>query len=161
MLPWPLSLLVSQMRKENEMMEKEGNIVVSSFACLSLSLLACSCSLRISWADIRDRRSIVGEVEQAGMVGGRVETTGGRDQFSGHFHAQQHFASGFAVVAGGLKNVRDGLGDSAVLQEAQDGLPIGRADGTGAHASELVVVALAQRVDCVHAGVRGREVVGQ
>ena len=54
MLPWPLSLLVSQMRKENEMMEKEGNIVVSSFACLSLSLLACSCSLRISWGDIRE-----------------------------------------------------------------------------------------------------------
>ena len=54
------------------------------------------------------------------MVGGGVETTGGRDQFSDHFHAQQHFASGFAVVAGGLENVRDGPGDSAVLQEAQD-----------------------------------------
>ena len=37
MLPWPLSLLVSQMRKENEMMEKEENIIVSSFACLSLT----------------------------------------------------------------------------------------------------------------------------
>ena len=54
------------------------------------------------------------------MIGGGVETTGGRDQFSGHFHAHQHFASGFAVVAGGLKNVRDGPGDSVVLQEAQD-----------------------------------------
>ena len=54
------------------------------------------------------------------MIGGGVETTGGRDQFSGHFHAHQHFASGFAVVAGGLEDVRDGLGDSAVLQEAQD-----------------------------------------
>ena len=37
MLPWPLSLLAHQMRKENEMMEKEGNIVVSSFACLSIT----------------------------------------------------------------------------------------------------------------------------
>src|SRR5438046_3100287 len=37
MLPWPLSLLAHQMRKENEMMEKEENIVVSSFACLSLT----------------------------------------------------------------------------------------------------------------------------
>ena len=68
------------------------------------------------------------------MVGGGVETTGGRDQFSGHFHTHQHFASGFAVVAGGLKNVRDALGRVAVLQEAEDGLPIGGADGTGAQA---------------------------
>ena len=37
MLPWPLSLLVSQMRKENEMMRKAGNIVAGSFACLSLT----------------------------------------------------------------------------------------------------------------------------
>ena len=56
------------------------------------------------------------------MVGGGVETTGGRDQFSGHFHAQQHFASGFAIVAGGLEDVRDGSGGVAVLQEAQDGV---------------------------------------
>src|SRR5437868_14850627 len=97
--------------------------------------------------DIWDRRSIVGEVEQAGMVGGGVETTGGRDQFSGHFHTHQHFASGFAVVAGGLQNVGDALGDSAVLQEMQDGLPVGRADGTGTQACELAVVALAQPVD--------------
>ncbi len=68
------------------------------------------------------------------MVGRGVETTGGRDQFSGHLHAYQHFASGFAVVAGGLKNVRDALGRVAVLQEAEDGLPIGGADGTGAQA---------------------------
>ena len=54
------------------------------------------------------------------MVGGSVETTGGRDQFSGPIHAYQHFASGFAVVAGGLENVRDGPGGVAVLQEAQD-----------------------------------------
>src|SRR5438045_9713825 len=70
--------------------------------------------------DIRDRRSIVGEVKQAGMIGGGVETTGGRDQFPGHFHTHQHFATGFAVVAGGLQNVGDGPGGVAVLQEAQD-----------------------------------------
>ncbi len=81
------------------------------------------------------------------MVGGSVETTGGRDQFSGHFHAHQHFASGFVIVAGGLEDVRDGPGDIAVLQEAQDGLPVGRADGTGAQACELVMVPLAQPVD--------------
>ena len=85
------------------------------------------------------------------MVGGRVETTGRRDQFSGHFHAHQHFASGFAVVAGGLENVRDGSGGVAVLQEAQDGLPVGRVDGTGTQACELVMVALAQPVDGRHA----------
>ena len=95
------------------------------------------------------------------MVGGGVETTGGRDQFTGHFHTHQHFASGFAIIAGGLKNVRDGLGDITVLQEAQDGLPVGRADGTGTQARELVMVALAQPVDGGHAGFRGMNVVGQ
>ena len=74
------------------------------------------------------------------MVGGGVETTGGRDQFCGHFHTHQHFASGFAVVAGGLKNVRDGPGGVAVLQEAQDGLPIGRADGVWFSVIETVEV---------------------
>src|SRR5438105_14563940 len=89
------------------------------------------------------------------MVGGGVETTSGRDQFSGHLHAQQHFTSGFAVVAGGLKNVRDGPGDSAVLQETEDGVPVGRADGTGTQARELVVVAFAQPVDGGNACFRG------
>ncbi len=77
------------------------------------------------------------------MVGGGVETTGGRDQFSGHLHAHQHFASCVSVVAGGLKNVLDGLGGVAVLQEAQDGLPVGGADGTGTQARELEAVTFA------------------
>ena len=93
------------------------------------------------------------------MIGGGVETTGGRDQFTGHLHAHQHFASGFTVVTGGLEDVRDGSGDIAVLQEAQDGLPIGRADGTGAQARELAVVALAQPVDGGHACFRGENVI--
>ena len=95
------------------------------------------------------------------MVGGGVETTGGRDQFSGHFHAQQHFASGFFVVAGGFQNVRDSLGSVALLQEMENGLPIGRADGTGAQARELVVVALAQPVDGGHASFRGENGISQ
>ena len=95
------------------------------------------------------------------MIGGRVETTGRRDEFTGHLHAQQHFASGFAVVAGGLEDVRDGPGGVAVLQEAQDGLSIGRADGTGTQARELVMVTLAQPVDSGDACFRGEKVVGQ
>ena len=95
------------------------------------------------------------------MVGGGVETTSRRDQFSGHFHAQQHFASGFAVVAGGLEDVRDGLGGVAVLQEAQDGLPVGRADGTGTQARKLVVVTLAQPVDGRDAYFRGEKIIRQ
>ena len=42
-------------------------------------------------------------------------------------------------------------GGVAVLQEAQDGLPIGRTDGTGTQARELVMVTLAQPVDGGHA----------
>jgi len=49
------------------------------------------------------------------MVGGGIETTGGRDQFPGHFHADEHFASGFLVVAGGLEDVWDALGGGAGL----------------------------------------------
>jgi len=93
------------------------------------------------------------------MVGGGVETPGGRDQFSGHFHAHQHFASCVSVIAGGLKNILDGLGGVAVLQEAEDGLPVGRADGTGAQARELEAVTLAQPVDSRDAGFRGENVI--
>ena len=46
------------------------------------------------------------------MVGGGVETTGRRDQFTGPLHAYQHFASCIAVIAGGLEDVLDGLGVS-------------------------------------------------
>ena len=95
------------------------------------------------------------------MIGRGVETTGGRDQFSGHLHAHQHFASGFAVVAGGLEDVRDGLGDIAVLQEAQDGLPVGRADGTGAQASQLGVIAFTEPVDEGDACFGSQDVIGE
>jgi len=71
-------------------------------------------SLRDSW-DIEDRRSIVSGGCQTGMGGGGVETTGGRDQLPGHFHADEHLAPGFFVVAGGLEDVRDALGGGAVV----------------------------------------------
>jgi hypothetical protein len=49
------------------------------------------------------------------MVGCGIETTGGRDQFSRHLHAYEHFAPGFLVVAGGLEDLWDALGGGAVL----------------------------------------------
>ncbi len=67
-----------------------------------------------SW-DIGDRRSIVSEVDQAGMIGGGIETTGKRDQFPGHPHAYEHFAPGFAVIAGGFEGLLDALWGGAVL----------------------------------------------
>ena len=70
--------------------------------------------IRDRW-DIGDSRRIVSGVEQAGMVGGGIETTGGRGQFSGHMHALQHFASCIVVVAGGLEDVRDAVGSGAVV----------------------------------------------
>src|SRR5437868_10183968 len=42
-----------------------------------------------------------------------------------------------------------------------DGLPVGRADGTGTQARELVVVALAQPVDGGDACFRGEKIIGQ
>ena len=95
------------------------------------------------------------------MGGGGVETTRGRDQFSGHFHAHQHFVSGFFVLAGGFENVWDSLGSVALLQEMEDGLPVGRADGTGAEACELAVVAFTEPVDGGDACFRGENVIGQ
>ena len=64
------------------------------------------------------------------MIGGGVEATGGRDQFPGHLHAQEHFAPGFVVVAGGCEDLWNALGREAVVQEADDGLPMGGAQGT-------------------------------
>jgi len=71
-------------------------------------------SLRDSW-DIEDRRSIVSGGCQTGMGGGGIETTGRREQFPGHLHAQEHFAPGFLVVAGGLEDLGDALWGGAAL----------------------------------------------
>ena len=51
-----------------------------------------------------------GVVCQAGMVGSGVETRGRGDEFACVFHAQEHFASGFVVVAGGGEDGFDGVG---------------------------------------------------
>jgi hypothetical protein len=110
---------------------------------------------------IGDRRSLVGEVEQAGMLGGGVETTGGGDQFPGHLHAEEHLASGLSVVAGSLQNGGNALGSIALVQEVEDGLAVGGTEGTGAQAGELVVVSLAQPVDGGDICFRGSDVVGQ
>ena len=99
-----------------------------------------------SW-DIGDRWSIVSEVDQAGMVGGGVETTGGRDQFPGHIHAYEHFTSCYIVVAGGLEDVRDALGSGTVLQEAEDGLPMRGAQGTSAETCQVEVILFTEPVD--------------
>ncbi len=62
-----------------------------------------------------DRRSIVSGVCQTGMGGGGVETTGGRNQLPRHFHADEHFAPGFLVVAGGCEDLGDALRGGAVV----------------------------------------------
>ena len=60
--------------------------------------------------DIFGRRvwRIGSEVGEAGMVGGGVEARIRGDEFTGMLHANDHFATGFVVVAGGGKNVFDG-----------------------------------------------------
>jgi hypothetical protein len=62
-----------------------------------------------------DSRSIVGGGCQTGMVGSGVETTGGRDQLPGRFHAQEHFAPGFVVIAGSREDLGDALRGGAVV----------------------------------------------
>ena len=50
------------------------------------------------------------KIGKARVVGGGVEAGGGRDKFAGGFHAHEHFATGFVVVAGGGENFFDGTG---------------------------------------------------
>jgi len=50
---------------------------------------------------------VVGEVGKSGVVGGGVETTVERDEFTSHLHMDEHFAPGFVVVASGGENVLD------------------------------------------------------
>src|SRR6266566_9477833 len=95
------------------------------------------------------------------MVGGGVETTCQRNQFSGHPHAHQHFASCIVVVAGSLEDVRDAVGGGTVAQKVKDGLPMRGVDGTSAQACELEVVTFTQPVDGRNACFRGQEVIGQ
>ena len=84
---------------------------------------------------------------QAGIIGGGVETTGERDQFPGHPHADEHFAPGFIVVAGGFEDVLNASGGGAVVQEVEDGLPMWGAQRAGTETCQLGVILFAEPVD--------------
>ncbi len=58
------------------------------------------------------------------MVGDGIEATGGRIEFAGEFHTDEHFATGFGVVGGGVEDGGDGLWCGAGLQEVKDGLTV-------------------------------------
>ena len=61
---------------------------------------------------------IVGEVGEAGVVGGGVEAAIEGDQFTGMLHAHKHFAPGFIIVAGGVQDVFDVTGIGTFAQES-------------------------------------------
>jgi hypothetical protein len=84
------------------------------------------------------------------MMSRGVETPSRRDQFAGSIHAQQHRASGLAVIAGALQDAWDRLGSVAVVQEVEDGL-----------ANELSVVPFPEPVDGGDTCFRGNDMVGQ
>ena len=67
-------------------------------------------------------------VGEAGVVEGGVEATIEGDEFTSVLHAQEHFASGFVVVAGGRKNGFDGTAAGLLAEEVQDGLTVEGAD---------------------------------
>ena len=59
------------------------------------------------------------------MVDGGVNATGRRDEFTCHFHAQEHFAPGFVIVAGCFEDIFDVAGVGLFAEEVQDGLTMG------------------------------------
>ena len=61
---------------------------------------------------------VVGDVGEAGVVGGGVETTVEGDEFASHLHAHEHFAPGFVVIAGGGEDVFDVTGIGTFAQES-------------------------------------------
>src|SRR5579884_3182614 len=70
------------------------------------------------------------------MVGDGVKAGGGGDEFAGQFHAQEHFAASFVVVAGGGEDRFDGLRIGTCAQKLEDGLTLGRTNGTGGEPTE-------------------------
>jgi hypothetical protein len=81
------------------------------------------------------------------MVGGGIEATSGRVELTGEFHADEHFATGFVVVGGGVEDGGDGLGSGAVLQEVEDGLAVGRGEWAGAETGQVGVGVLTEVVE--------------
>lgn len=71
------------------------------------------------------------------MVGGGVEPTGRGVQFASEFHADEHFAASFVVVAGGGEDGGDGLRSGAVLQEVEDGLSVWGGDRASAETCQV------------------------
>jgi hypothetical protein len=96
--------------------------------------------------DIGDRGSGVSLRGEGGVVGGSVETTGGGVEFAGEFHTDEHFATGFVVVGGGVEEGGDGLGSGAVLQEVEDGLAVGGVKRAGAETCQVVVVVFTEEM---------------
>lgn len=95
------------------------------------------------------------------MVGGGIKATGGGDQFSGQLHACEHLASRFVVVAGGCEDFRDAAGGEAVLQEAEDGLPLGGVQGTSRQARKVGAIPLSEPLDGGDTFIGKEDIVGE
>ena len=95
------------------------------------------------------------------MGGVGVEATGRRDEFAGQFHAGEHLAPGFRVVAGGSQNGGDALRDRAVVQEAQDGLPMRGVQGSGREAGQEGRISFREPVETRDALLGKQEVIAE
>src|SRR5690242_3868666 len=95
------------------------------------------------------------------MVGGGVKATGGRDEFTGHLHAHEHFAPGLVVVAGGSEDIFDLAGSGTIVQEVENGLPVQGTDGAVAEALKGGRVLFSEPVDGENAGFGDEEFVGK
>ncbi len=95
------------------------------------------------------------------MVGGGIETTRGGDQFPGQLHACEHFAPRFMVVAGGFEDCRDALRGGAVLQEAEDGLPMWGVQGTSTQARQLGAIPFIEPLDTRDTSSGKEDVIGE
>ncbi len=86
---------------------------------------------------------------QARVIRGGIEGETGRnlDEFARLFHAQHHFASGFIIVAGGMKDVLEAVGSGTLVQEVENGLSLRGANGTGTHTHQGGVSAGAEPIE--------------
>ena len=80
------------------------------------------------------------------MVGGGIETTGGRVQFASEFHADEHFATGFVIVGGGVEDGGDGLRSGAVLEEVEDGLAVWGEDRASTQTCQVGAIVFTEKV---------------
>ena len=68
---------------------------------------------------------------QAGMALCGIEPASRGSEFASVEHALEHFAHAVVVLGGACGNVSGTQGSGAVLQGAEDGLPLGREGGAG------------------------------